>query len=317
MTNVLFIINKIEKLKWERDSSILLAHYAQEKLNYKIFICAINNISFINNQIEFDVQPLKIHDYDKKLYELDQRQIMSAEQFKFILFRVDPPFNLEYLTATYLLDLIDHKRTLIINSPHGLQNNPEKLIVNHFAQFTPKTLVTSNLLQVKDFLKEQKEIIIKPLYNYGGHDVFFIKKGDVNLDFIFNNLLDKYENCPVIVQEFLPQVAQGDKRIFLLNGKVLGCFMRVPIKNSILAGMNFGGQHIKSELTTREKEICAAIKDSLIKNKLYFVGIDVIDGHLTEINSTSPTGLKSLDKIYGIDAAGECWRVFRELALLA
>lgn len=313
MTNVLFIIDRIEKLKWANDSSLLLAHHAQEKLQYKIFTCGLNDINFINNLVHFHAQQLEMTDYDKERYILHDTQIMSADRFQFLFFRVDPPFDLKYLTATYLLDLIDQRKTLVVNSPRGLQNNPEKLVVNHFAKFMPQTIITSNLIEVNKFLDKHEQIILKPLYSHGGNDVFFIKKQDVNLHFIFNNLLHKYGHCPVMVQEFLPEVSKGDKRIFLLRGEFLGCFMRVPIKNSILAGMNFGATHIKSELTAREKEICASIKDYLIKNNLYLVGIDVIDGHITEINSTSPTGLKSLNKLYEMDTADICWNIFHEI----
>jgi glutathione synthase len=212
---------------------------------------------------------------------------------------------MSYITATHLLEHV-HPETLVVNDPREVRNAPEKLYVTHFAEFMPPTLIASDPVQIKAFRDEHKDIIVKPLFGNGGAGVFHIKPGDENL----NSLLEMFTQMfrePIIVQAYLKDVRAGDKRIILIDGEVAGAINRVPAEGESRSNMHVGGRPEKSQLTDREREICAVLGPELKKRGLIFVGIDVIGGYMTEINVTSPTGLQEVNRFDGVCLEAQIW----------
>jgi len=223
-----------------------------------------------------------------------------------VLMRQDPPFDLSYITATHLLERIQGE-TLVVNDPAAVRNAPEKIFVLDYARFMPPTMITRSLAEVKSFLAEHGEIVVKPLYGNGGVAVFHVDAKGSNL----SSLVELFKASwvePFMVQAFIPGVASGDKRIVLVDGEVAGALNRIPGAGEIRSNLAVGGSAAKTELTEREKEICAALGPELKRRGLLFVGIDVIGGEwLTEINVTSPTGIVSIDAFDGVDTGGMIW----------
>ncbi len=222
-----------------------------------------------------------------------------------VLMRQDPPFDMGYITATHILDHI-HPDTLVVNDPTHVRNAPEKLLVTFFPDLMPETLITRDREEIKAFRKDMGEIIVKPLFGNGGAGVFHLKRDDSNL----NSLLEMFEmqsREPVMVQRYMPEVRQGDKRIILVDGKAVGAINRVPAEGEARSNMHVGGRPDKSDITPAEHEICEAIGPMLKERGLIFVGIDVIGNKLTEINVTSPTGIQEIDRYDGSNLAGLIW----------
>ncbi len=223
-----------------------------------------------------------------------------------VLMRQDPPFDLSYITATHLLERIENE-TLVVNNPASVRNAPEKLFVLDYARFMPPTMITRDLDQVRSFLAEHGDIVVKPLYGNAGNAVFRVASDGANLSALVE-LFNASWVEPFMVQAFIPAVVEGDKRIVLVDGEVAGAINRVPGKGEIRSNLAAGGSAVKTELTEREHEICAALGPELKKRGLLFVGIDVIGGEwLTEINVTSPTGIVALDAFNGTDTAAMIW----------
>ena len=223
-----------------------------------------------------------------------------------VLMRQDPPFDLGYITATHLLERIQSE-TLVVNDPGAVRNAPEKVWVLDFAQFMPPTMVTRSLGAARAFLAEQGEIVLKPIHGYAGGAVFRIGADGRNLASLMELFNNAYRE-PHVLQKFLPEIAQGDKRIVLVDGEVAGAINRVPGAGEIRSNLAVGGTAAKTELTAREEEICASLAPELKRRGLIFVGIDVIGGRwLTEINVTSPTGIVAIDKFNGTDTPGLIW----------
>lgn len=223
-----------------------------------------------------------------------------------VLMRQDPPFDLSYITATHLLERIEGE-TLVVNNPASVRNAPEKIFVLDYARFMPPTMITRDLDQVRSFLAEHKDIVVKPLYGNAGSAVFRIGSDGANLSALVELFNESWVE-PFMVQAFIPQVSEGDKRIVLVDGEVAGAINRVPGKGEIRSNLAVGGSALKTELTEREKEICEALGPELKRRGQLFVGIDVIGGEwLTEINVTSPTGIVSIDAFNGTDTAAMIW----------
>ena len=209
--------------------------------------------------------------------------------------RQDPPFDMSYITATYILEKIA-TQTLVLNNPFHVRNAPEKIFVTEFSEFMPETLITRDINEIIKFKKKNKNIIIKPLYGNGGEGVFFIKNDDTNFNVILENFLN-LNNEQFIVQNYIPEVKKGDKRIILIDGEVVGAINRIPAKNENRSNMHVGGKPIKTSLNKNDKLICEAIAPHLKAKGLFFVGIDVIGNYLTEINVTSPTGIREINRL--------------------
>jgi len=231
---------------------------------------------------------------------------LDLEGFDIVLMRQDPPFDMAYITATHLLELLPEGGPLVVNDPASVRNAPEKLFVLRFKELMPPTLLTRDRDAIRAFWKEHRDIILKPLFGNGGAGVFRLRPGDENL----TALLEIYESIqrePVMVQRYVPEIRQGDKRIILVEGKAMGAILRVPPEGEARANLHVGARPVKTELTARDREICAAIGPTLRAQGLVFVGIDVIGDWLTEINVTSPTGIQEIARLDGIEIAPKIW----------
>src|SRR5216110_379681 len=231
---------------------------------------------------------------------------LDLARLDIVLMRQDPPFDMAYITATHLLELLPDDGPLVVNDPASVRNAPEKLFVLRFRELMPPTLLTLDAGEIRAFWREHGDIVLKPLFGNGGAGVFHLRPGDDNL----NSLLEMYareHREPVMVQRYLPEVRLGDKRIILVEGEPKGAVLRVPPEGEARANLHVGGRAVKTELTPREREICAAIGPSLRQQGLVFVGIDVIGDYMTEINVTSPTGIQEIARLDGIDLAAPIW----------
>lgn len=237
--------------------------------------------------------------------QIDEARETRLSECDVVLLRQDPPFDMAYITTTYLLDAV-HPRTLVVNDPIEVRNAPEKLLVTRYPELTPPTLITRDREQVRAFREEHGEIILKPLYGNGGAGVFRIREDDENL----SSLLELFEadsREPYVVQAYLPAVRGGDKRVLLIEGEPVAAINRVPAKGEARSNMHVGGRAEPSEVDARDREICAAIGPELRRRGLLFAGIDVIGGRLTEINVTSPTGVREVERFGGPNVAALFW----------
>ncbi len=253
--------------------------------------CEINKV----NKIKSHVLSLKLNKNNKLSYQRMNLKEIDLEKMNAIFIRQDPPFDLNYISNTYLLDQL--KKPLLVNNPKEIRNFPEKHIMMNFPELTPPTLISSNIEIITKFIKKNKEVIIKPAYGNGGLGIKKVYYKKPNLNLFIKNYFKKFSNSPIIIQRFLKNFNKGDKRIILINGKIAGGVLRIPKINSIKANFHAGGKPVKTNITVKEKFICKKIKPFLVKKGLIFVGIDVIDGYLTEINITSPTGIQEINRL--------------------
>jgi len=256
-----------------------------------------------NGRVLNEVEALKVRDEAGNHADLGERVPMALEEADVVLLRQDPPFDMAYVTSTHLLEQCG---TLVVNDPQGVRNAPEKLFVIEFADLMPDTLITRDRALIGAFREEFGEIVIKPLYGNGGQAVFKLGPGDPNM----NSLLDMFDVTfrePYVIQRFLPKVMEGDKRIILIDGEFAGAVNRVPARGEIRSNMVRGGAAAQTELTETEQAICARVGPRLKEMGLVFAGLDVIGGYLTEINVTSPTGIRAVQKLGGPDVAAMFW----------
>ena len=304
MTNKIVAIqgNHPSKLNSETDTSVFLANEIQNK-DYKIFYYDPKNLSVINSKVIASGFFIKFNYKDKKFFKILKKQKLDLTKCKFILIRQDPPFNLEYISATYILDTIQDK-VKILNNPTSIRNVSEKLYSVRYQKFMPSTIFTQNINEIKNFFKVHKKVIIKPIHSYGGNDIHLLNR--FNSKFI-NQFIKKHDH--IMCQKFLPKISKGDKRVFLINGKVCGAISRVPKQGSFLSNMSKGAKPISIELTNIEKKVSKLIAKDLKQENIFFAGIDFIDQKLNgDINVTSPTGLKTLNDLSGINLAKTFWK---------
>ncbi len=293
--------NHPSKLNPVTDTSIFLANEIQTK-KYKIFYYEPRNLSIINNKVIASGFFIKFNYSKKKFFTILKNQKLDLTNCKFILIRQDPPFNLEYISTTYILDTIKNK-VKILNDPTSIRNISEKLYSVKYKKFMPSTIFTQNIGEIKKFFKTHKNIILKPIHSYSGNDIHLLKK--FNLKFI-HQYIKKHNH--IMCQKFLPKINKGDKRVFLINGKVLGVISRVPKKGSFLSNMSKGAKPIITQLTKKENKISKMIAKDLKRENIFFAGIDLIDQKLNgDINVTSPTGLKTLYDLSGVNLAKIFW----------
>ena len=304
MTNKIVAIqgNHPSKLNPKTDTSVFLAHEIQNK-NYKIFYYDPKELSVINSEVIASGFFIKFDYKDKNFFKILKKQKLALTKCKFILIRQDPPFNLEYISATYILDTIKDK-VKILNNPTSIRNISEKLYSVRYQKFMPSTIFTQNISEIKNFFKTHKKVIIKPIHSYGGNDIHLLNR--FNSKFI-NQFIKKHDH--IMCQKFLPKINKGDKRVFLINGKVCGAISRVPKQGSFLSNMSKGAKPISVRLTKTEHKISKLIAKDLKKENIFFAGIDFIDQKLNgDINVTSPTGLKTLNDLSGINLAKTFWK---------
>ena len=292
--------NKLSKLNPKTDTSIFLAKEAQ-KIGLKLFYYEPQNLSIVKNKVIAKGNFIKFTD-NKKFYEILDNKLLDLSTVKYILIRQDPPFNLEYITTTYILDNLN--KVKIINNPSAIRNISEKLYSTKFMKYLPKTIFSSDIKQIKKFLKLNKKIIIKPIHGYGGNNIKLLN-GKLNKKEIVN-YLNKHGH--IMCQKFLPLIKFGDKRVFIINGKVVGAISRVPKKGSFLSNLSKGASAKLIKLTNKELSISKIVAKDLKQNNIYFAGIDFISGKLNgDINVTSPTGLKTFFDLSGINLAKVFW----------
>ena len=304
MTNKIIAIqgNHLSQLNPKTDTTIFLANEIQNK-NYKLFYFTPKNLSIINKKVVAKGSFVKFSYTNKNFYKIIKNQKLDLIKCKFILIRQDPPFNLEYISTTFILENIKNK-VKIINDPTSIRNISEKLYSAKFLKFMPPTIFTQNISEIKNFFKRCKRVVIKPIHSFGGNDIYLLDKFEFNL---INRFIKKYDH--IMCQKFLPDIRKGDKRVFIINGKVRGAISRIPKKNSFLSNMSKGAKPIITKLTKKETKISNYIAKDLKQKKIFFAGIDFIGQKLNgDINVTSPTGLKTFYDLSNINLAKTFWK---------
>ncbi len=297
-------MDPMETINIDGDSTFVLALEAQAR-GHALYHYLPQHMSLRNGRLIAKARRLSVKREKGRHHEFGPFESLELVAVDVILMRQDPPFDMAYITATHLLEHVADK-VLVVNDPVSVRNAPEKLYATHFEGLMPPTLITSDRAEILDFRAEHGDIIVKPLFGNGGAGVFRITPSDENL----NSLLEFFTQLfrePVMVQRYLPEVRKGDKRIILVDGEPMGGVMRVPAQGEARANLHVGGRAEKTELTDREREICAAIGPALRQRGLIFVGIDVIGDYLTEINVTSPTGIQEINRLDGVKIEAKIW----------
>jgi len=297
-------MDPIQSINIDTDSTFMMALEAQRR-GHALWHYHPRDLALRGNKLFARVAPVQVRRQKGDHFTLGASEIIDLSTMDLVLMRQDPPFDMAYITATHLLEHI-HPKTLVVNDPAAVRNAPEKLFVTHFPELMPPTVITSSKEEVLAARAEWKDIIVKPLFGNGGAGVFHLKPEDENLGALLETFTELYRE-PVIVQKYLPEIRQGDKRIILIDGKPAGAVSRIPQEGEARANFHAGGSAGKTELTRREQEICEAIGPTLRAQGLIFVGIDVIGDYLTEINVTSPTGIQEINRLNGSALESVLW----------
>ncbi|MBB5073406.1 glutathione synthase [Bartonella callosciuri] len=299
-------MDHISTVRIQGDTTFALALAAQER-GHSLFHYTPDYLSMCDGCVIVHLEPLKVHDEEGKHYELGKSFRTQLSDMDVVLLRQDPPFDLNYITTTHFLERI-HPKTLVVNDPAWVRNSPEKIFVTEFPDLVPETLITKNIEEIMAFRAEFGDIIIKPLYGSGGSGVFYLKEDDHNLMSLLEMFAQNYRE-PFIVQRYLDAVRQGDKRIILLDGTPVGAINRIAAETDVRSNMHVGGRAENVDLTKRDYEICERIGPALKERGLLLVGIDVIGDYITEINVTSPTGIREIKRFGGADVAHLFWDI--------
>jgi glutathione synthase len=297
-------MDPIERINIRGDSTFALLLEAQAR-GHTLFYYTPDRLALRDARIFAAVQPLAVRDVAGDHFTLGESKRADLGEFDVILLRQDPPFDLAYITTTHLLERVQHK-VLVINDPAHVRNAPEKVFVTEFFDLMPPTVVTRDLAEIKAFRAEHGDIVMKPLYGKGGEAVFRLAREDLNFGSLYDLFAVTFRE-PWVVQKFLPAVRDGDKRIILVDGEFAGAVNRVPAPDDLRSNMVRGGVPTATDLSARERAICTRLGPALRERGLLFVGIDVIDGYLTEINVTSPTGIRAIKNLGGPDVAALIW----------
>ena len=304
--NLVFIIDPIEKLDPGHDSSVAMMEAAQE-LGHQVWITQVDQLSVIGGKAWAIASPVRLEPVEliegrwiakNPWFTVDASRLLCLEETNAVFMRTDPPVTIPYLYATYILDAIDPTKTLVVNRPSGIRTANEKMYALQFTDVMPDTIVSQDKQVIRRFVEQHGAAVIKPLDGKAGEGILFINPDDRN----FNSLIEisTLGRTPIMVQAYLPAAKEGDKRIILLNGEPIGAVNRVPTGKEFRGNMAVGGKADKAEITDRERLICEHIAPALRRDGLYFVGIDVIGGYLTEVNVTSPTGIREIDRLDGV-----------------
>jgi glutathione synthase len=298
-------MDPLEKLDLKGDSTFILGLEAIKR-GFELYFYSPSELIYKNNNVYAKAKILDLaFENGKEIFNYGKIKILKLSSLDIILMRQDPPFNMSYITATHILEKIA-SQTLILNNPFHVRNAPEKIFVTEFSKFMPDTLITRETDEIIKFKNKNKNIIIKPLYGNGGEGVFYVKDNDSNFNVIIENFLNSNEE-QFIVQSYIPEVKKGDKRIILIDGEVVGAINRIPAKNENRSNMHVGGKPIKTSLNKNDKLICDTISPHLKAKGLFFVGIDVIGNFLTEINVTSPTGIREINRLNKTNIEKNFW----------
>jgi glutathione synthase len=297
-------MDPVESIDINADSTFALALEAQRR-GHALYHYLPRALTFRDGRVYARARPLEVRREPGNHATLGTPESLDLATFDVVLMRQDPPFDMSYITATHLLEHI-HPDTLVVNDPAHVRNAPEKLFVTQFAELMPATLITGDRDEILAFRREFPDLILKPLFGNGGAQVFHVRPGDENLNALLELFTSLYRE-PIMVQAYLPEIRQGDKRIILIDGKPAGAVNRIPATGESRANLHVGGRAEKAELTPRDREICEAIGPALAERGLIFVGIDVIGGYMTEINVTSPTGIQEIDRFDGVCLESDIW----------
>jgi len=297
-------MDPIEKIDINGDSTFALALEGQNR-GHVLLYYGPRDLTFRDGQVTARAQPLQVRAKKGDHFTLGEASVVELAKIDVVLMRQDPPFDMSYITATHILERI-HPKTLVVNDPAHVRNAPEKIFVTQFKDLMPPTLITSDRAEIASFRSEHKDIILKPLYGNGGAGVFRVREDDENLGAMLEMFTAFYRE-PVIIQRYVPEVRKGDKRIILVDGEFAGAINRIPAEGEARSNMHVGGRPEATTLTQREKDICKALGPELKARGLIFTGIDVIGDYLTEINVTSPTGIKEVRRFGGADIAALIW----------
>jgi glutathione synthase len=302
--NVAVQMDPIGRISIRGDSTFALLLEAQAR-GHRLSYYTPDRLAQRDGKVFATVQPLKVRDQEGDHHSLGEAKRVELTSFDVILLRQDPPFDLSYITTTHMLERV-HPKTLVVNDPAHVRNAPEKVFVTEFPDLMPPTLLTRDLAEIKTFRAEHGDIVMKPLYGKGGEAVFLLTRQDLNFGSLYDLFAVTFRE-QWVVQKFLPAVKDGDKRIILVDGEFAGAVNRVPAPDDLRSNMVRGGVPKATDLSAREREICKRIGPALRERGLLFVGIDVIDGWLTEINVTSPTGIRAIKNVGGPDVAAMIW----------
>ena len=294
-------MDNIETIDFEFDTSFLIGYEAQLR-NYKIFYYNPNDLIIQNGDVQASGQYVKLKLDENSYFDyISKRITVDLKNFNFIFLRQDPPFNMNYITSTYILDLLPDS-TKVINNPTAVRNATEKLFTFNFKKFMPPTIVTNNITEIENFLDKIGEIITKPLYGNGGVGIHRFNKQNFNPDD-----LKQYLDLPIMAQKYIKEINQGDRRLILIDGEYCGSVARIPKDGDIKANFHAGGKAKKTDLVFRDREIIESVGPQLAKKNLFFVGIDIIGDYLTEINVTSPTGIKQINTLNNVNLEKLFW----------
>jgi glutathione synthase len=302
--NVAVQMDPIARINIRGDSTFALLLEAQKR-GYTLSYYTPDKLSLRGEELVAPVQSLNVRDEVGNHFTLGEPRREPLAAYDVILLRQDPPFDLAYITSTHFLERL-HPKTLVVNNPASVRNAPEKIFVMDFPDLMPPTLISRDLDEINSFRDQYGAVVMKPLHGHGGAAVFRIMPQDMNFGSLFDMFSVTFRE-PWVIQRFLPEVKHGDKRIILVDGEFAGAVNRVPAADDLRSNMVRGGAAQATELSDREREICARLAPKLRERGLLFVGIDVIDGHLTEINVTSPTGIRAIARLGGPDVAAKIW----------
>lgn len=297
-------MDPISQVKVAKDSSMAMMLEAQKR-GYELYYMEMKDLYLEQGRCRATTQRVKVFDDSEHWYELSDPQDIAVSELDAVLMRKDPPFDTEFIYATYMLERAEVEGTLIVNKPQSLRDCNEKLFTAWFSEFTPKTLVTRSSDKIRAFHHKEKDVIIKPLDGMGGASIFRIKENDANVGVIIETLTNHGEQY-AMVQEFMPQISDGDKRILIVNGEPMPyCLARIPAQGETRGNLAAGGRGVARPLSVTDKAIADAIAPELKKRGLYFVGLDVIGDKVTEINVTSPTCIREIEAAYPINISGK------------
>jgi glutathione synthase len=302
-------MDPIERINVASDSTFALMLEAKAR-GHSLLVYTPDKLSMRDGKVTARVRPVEVRDVVGDHFTAGEERVVDLRDTQIVLMRQDPPFDLAYITATHLLERV-HPETFVVNNPASVRNAPEKIFVTEFPDLMPPTLISRDRAEIEDFRKEHGETVMKPLHGHGGASVFKVGAEDPNFGSLYDLFATTFKEAWV-VQRFLPQVTKGDKRIILIDGVARGAVNRVPQPNDIRSNMVRGGAAEAAQLSPREREICERIGPALKSRGLLFVGIDVIDGYLTEINVTCPTGIRAIRKTGGPDLAAPIWDAIEE-----